>query len=303
MKVSVVLPTHNRENLISRALESVLCQSYKNLEIIVVSDGSTDQTNSIVNQYKKNDSRIKFISYHPGRGGNYARNIGINAANGKYIAFLDDDDEWFKEKIELQLKEFDKNPNVGLVYTGAQIKYLDSGITYNSFPKKIGDLSNEILIANFIGSTSSVMVQADILNEVGLFDEKLKACQDYDLWIRICNRTEIGAVKLPLIKYYNNNATAQISDDVKKYEEAIIYINEKYKKHYSNLDKKIIKKQQQSNNLLLANKGLRNNNKKLARKYIWRHFKNKPNMTAIVLYILSYVNYKFILKLKAFKSN
>jgi glycosyltransferase involved in cell wall biosynthesis len=93
VKVSVIIPTHNRAKLLERAIKSVLEQTYANFEIIVVSDGSTDETDLIMQKYKNQDARIKYISYYPAKGANHARNIGIKAAEGEYIAFLDDDDE------------------------------------------------------------------------------------------------------------------------------------------------------------------------------------------------------------------
>ena len=113
--VSVVIPTHNRADLLPRAIDSVLNQTYSNFEIIVVSDGSTDNTEEVVKSYSDKDSRIRFIGYSPARGGNIARNTGIEAAKGEYVAFLDDDDEWMPEKLKKQIKVMESNPDIGLV--------------------------------------------------------------------------------------------------------------------------------------------------------------------------------------------
>lgn len=301
MKVSVVIPTHNRVELLEQALNSVMCQSYKDLEIIVISDGSTDKTDIKVNEYKKIDSRIKYISYYPNKGGNHARNVGIKNATGEFIAFLDDDDEWESHKIELQVREFSKNSKVGLVYTGIEIIYKDNGVSYKSLPTKTGDLSKEILIHNCIGTTSTVMIKKEFLKKSGGFDENLKALQDYDLWIRICQLANVGAVKKPLLKYNNFDSIDQISDDLEKYKIAIDYIDSKYKSLYESANKEIKFKHQQSSYMLLANKGLRNRNKKEARTYIKKHFKVKSNLKAIIMYFLSYFNYNTILKLRSKK--
>lgn len=301
MKVSVVIPTYNREKLIIQTLKSVTNQSYQNLEIIVVSDGSTDNTDAILEEYKRKDPRIKYISYHPNRGGNYARNIGIKNATGNYIAFIDDDDEWVPEKIHLQMKEFKKDTRIGLVYTGAKITYEDQKISYTSIPKKTGDLSKEILISNYIGSTSRVIVKASVLDQSGMFDDKLKAQQDYDLWIRICQITHIGAVPQPLLIYNNFGSTLQVSDDIKKYEQSIKYIYKKYDVLYKETEEKIRTKHQQSCCMTLANKCLRNGEPKKARMYLLNHIKIRPSIKAFMVYLISYFNYNTILKLRTLK--
>lgn len=299
MKVSVVIPTYNRVNNLKRALESVLNQTYENLEIIVVSDGSTDGTDNFMNSFRKRDSRIEYVSYFPNKGGNYARNRGIKAAQGEYIAFLDDDDEWEKEKIELQLNEIKKNPNVGLVYTGINIIYNQENINYYSLPKKSGNLSKDILISNHIGTTSSVMVKTDLVHNVGMFDENLRALQDYDLWIRICQKTEVSYVNKPLVRYYNSTSNKQISDDVKKYEDAIEYINKKYFELYSNASPDIKLKHNEAMSMLIFKKHLRNNNNKSARRHLRKHFSNKLNMKGAIYYLLSFLSFKTVLKLQS----
>ena len=116
-KISVIIPTHNRADILPRAIKSVQDQTRPVDEIIVVSDGSTDSTEEVVRQLAEKDSRIRLIAYHPGHNGNYARNKGIEAASGEFIAFLDDDDEWLPKKTELQMELFEKDPGVGLVYS------------------------------------------------------------------------------------------------------------------------------------------------------------------------------------------
>ena len=187
--ISVVIPTHNRVDLLPRAIRSVQNQTYKDIEIIVVSDGSTDGTDNLMEELSKKDPRIKYISYHPGHNGNYARNQGIMAAHGEYVAFLDDDDEWLPSKLEEQLKIMESDPEIGLVYTGTHSVYVDDGIEYDSYPIYQGDMSKQILYSNYIGSTTTVMLRRQIFEKSGLFDEELPAIQDYDLWIRVCQLT------------------------------------------------------------------------------------------------------------------
>src|SRR5699024_2462081 len=131
MKESVVIQTHNRSRMLEKAVNSVLNQTYKDLEIIIVSNESTDDTDLVINKLKERDHRIYSISYLPARGANYARNKGIENTTGELVAFLDDDDEWYEEKIEKQVKIFSSNESIGLVYTGKEIIYVKENIVYN----------------------------------------------------------------------------------------------------------------------------------------------------------------------------
>ncbi|SHH14430.1 glycosyltransferase family 2 protein [Virgibacillus chiguensis] len=301
MKVSVVIPTHNRANLLKNAVDSVIKQTYKNLEIIIVSDGSTDETEVLLSEYKRVDSRIKAIHYYPNKGGNYARNLGIKNSTGEYVAFLDDDDEWMEKKIELQIKQFTNNPKLGLIYSGTEITYTQYGISYESIPKKTGDLSKDILISNYIGTTSCVIVKKEILNLVGGFDTALKAKQDYDLWIRVCQHASVGAVKEALVKYKNSNTTNQISDDIHKYIKSMNYINNKYKYLYSKISDEILTKHKQSSYMFLVKTALRNNNKVIARKYSKKLLTKYPSLKTFSLHISTFFSYSFILKIRALK--
>ncbi|WP_130860461.1 glycosyltransferase family 2 protein [Gracilibacillus phocaeensis] len=302
--VSVVTPTYRRAEKLKDAIDSVLAQTYKKIELLVVNDNEPNDEYSkelakLISTY--DDNRLHLINQKKHINGNVARNFGIKNAKGEYVAFLDDDDQWLEEKIELQMEEFNKNKDVGLVYTGAEIIYIDKNIVYNTNANKSGDLSQEILVSNCIGSTSSVMVKKNILNLSGYFDETLRAQQDYDLWIRICQQTKIGVVSKPLLKYFNFSSTNQISDDINKYIEAVKHINEKYSELYKLSGDSIRFKHRQSNIMFLANQSLRNGNSKQARVYLKQHWENKATMRALITYFLSFLNYDMMLKLRSLK--
>ena len=152
--VSVIITTHNRCNLLERAIQSVLNQIYKDFELIVVADGCTDGTDSLMKKYES-EKRIQYIHYSPAKGGNYARNKGVQNSRGEFIAFLDDDDEWLPEKLELQVAKIREDPECVLVYTGIRVVYVNECIEYSSIPKANGDLSKVLLFNNIIGSTST----------------------------------------------------------------------------------------------------------------------------------------------------
>jgi glycosyltransferase involved in cell wall biosynthesis len=123
-KISVIVPTYNRSELLPRAINSILNQTFKDFELIIVDDGSTDNTKKIIEKYSENDSRIKYIYQENSGGPPRPKNTGIKIAKGNYIAFLDSDDEWLPSKLEEQIKKYienDKNHNIGLVGCGAII--------------------------------------------------------------------------------------------------------------------------------------------------------------------------------------
>ncbi len=294
--VSCVIPTHNRADLLPRAIKSIQNQTYKNLEIIIVSDGSTDNTAKVMKALCETDARIKFIDYPSAQGGNFARNIGIEKARGELIAFLDDDDEWLPEKIEKQIQLI--NDEVGLVYTGVKIIYVNEKIEYTFISKKKGDLSKEILLDNCIGTTSAVMIKKELLEKAGMFDNKLKALQDFDLWIRVCQLCKVDVVEEELIYYYNYTGKVQVSATTQKYVDSFDYINNKYKKLFNHLNLEKAKEKKRNEYMLLANKAMRNGDKKLTRKYIGMALKNGFSKNAIAYWGLSFTNFRIVLKIR-----
>lgn len=301
-KISVIIPTHNRGGDIEKTIYSVVNQTFSPYEIIIVSDGSTDNTKEVVKIIQKKYPNIYFYEYFPNRGANYARNYGVNKSKGNFIAFLDDDDEWLESKLKKQIECFIKNPNVGLVYTGVNNIYLDDNIFYISLPKKHKNIDKEILFHNIISTTSTVCVRKDILLDVGGFDEELPALQDYDLWIRICQKYCIYGIEEPLINYYNKRKLSkQISSNTVNYIEAIDYISRKYDKLFSKLSPSEICKREVNNTKLLMNKEMRNNNKWNAFKYAIRIIKlsKKPNTISYI--VISILPYKLVLKVRALK--
>jgi glycosyltransferase involved in cell wall biosynthesis len=184
--VSVIIPTYNRADLVGRAIKSVLSQTYQDFEIIVVDDASVDNTEEAVKGF--DDPRIRYMRHEQNRGGSAARNTGIRAAKGKYIAFLDSDDRFEPMKIAAQIDVFNRteDKNMVLVYTGCRSVELQSGkVRGLTRPRKRGNIHKEILLANCVGTTSSILVKADIVREIGGFDESLPANQDWELYFRL----------------------------------------------------------------------------------------------------------------------
>ena len=193
--ISIIIPTYNRAEWIVEAVESVLNQSFTDFELIVVDDGSTDETPEALAVYL---DRLKFIS-QPNRGVSAARNTGIQFARGKYICFLDSDDLWKPRKLEVQLKEMARHPEFKISYTDEV--WIRNGRWAN--PKKrhqkySGWILQKLLPLCII-SPSSVMIERVVFEQVGLFDESFPAGEDYDLWLRIGSRFPILFIPEKLI--------------------------------------------------------------------------------------------------------
>lgn len=188
--VSVIIPTHTRAALLTRAIRSVRQQTYPYLEIIIVDDASKDNTREVVESFS--DPRIRYIRHDTNRGGSAARNTGIRAATGKFIAFLDDDDEWEPEKTEEQLEVLQDYDVVACTSDGIG----DDLPKYNT--KKTVEL--EDLQRGPWGGTGVLMAKANILKQT-MFDEKLPRGQDWDLFIRIVLKHKIAYLNKPLLRY------------------------------------------------------------------------------------------------------
>jgi len=200
--VSVIIPTYNRAHLIGKSIKSVLNQTYQDFEIIVIDDGSTDNTEETVKSF--NNFKIRYICHTNNQGVSVARNTGIRASRGKYIALLDSDDKWLPEKLDKQIKTFKSElPEVGVVYSN--VLYIDeSGKNMNKLgnPKKVeGYIYEDLLGENYVGTSSTLLIKKECFNRVGLFDDLLKAQQDWDMWVRIAKYYRFALIKIPLVKY------------------------------------------------------------------------------------------------------
>lgn len=199
--VTVIIPTHNRAAMIERSVQSALAQSYEDLDVIVVDDGSTDNTAEVVERIV--DDRLRYIRREKNAGAQAARNAGVRAASGDLIAFLDSDDEWDPLKIELQVEKLSTcPPSVGMVYCGIRRIDQDGRTVPDRIPRYRGRLFERLLQKNIIGGMSVALIRADVLREVGPFDERLRARQDLDMWLRIARHYEIDFVPEKLVVYH-----------------------------------------------------------------------------------------------------
>ena len=202
--VSAIIPTFNRAQALEKAVASVLAQSWPNLEIIVVDDGSTDNSADLL--YDRYGSRIRLLRLPCNRGVSYARNRGIELSRGSFIAFLDSDDLWQPEKIERQLAFMQADPDI-LISQTDEI-WIRNGKRVNPckhHQKPSGSIFSECLPLCVV-SPSAVMMRRRFFAEIGLFDENLPACEDYDLWLRAACRYPIPLLAEKLVVKYGGHA-------------------------------------------------------------------------------------------------
>lgn len=212
-RVSVVIPTYNRQSKLKRALMSVLNQTFKDFEVIIVDNASSDDTEITVKGVQ--DLRIVYIRHSANLGGPAARNTGIKMARASLIALLDDDDEWFPEKLTKQVDQFQKaSAKTGLIYSSAEIydELKHHRISVNATDFR-GNVYERVLLGTILASVT-VLIKRECFEKVGFFDETLSSCQDWDMWLRIAHDFEFDYVDEVLARV--NMHGEQISNDYAK---------------------------------------------------------------------------------------
>jgi len=198
--VSVVLPTYNREGFLQKAAESVLAQTYDHWELLVVDDGSTDATRTFLGTLR--DPRIRPV--FQGHSGIPAqvRNAGARTARGDYLAFLDSDDQWLREKLALQIEDLHAHPDSGWSYTGFEYLGVEGRgpIAPHDWAAYNGWILELVIDTRALIVLPSVVVHRRLFERVGGFDESLPRCEDYDLWIKLAEASPARVVSTPLVK-------------------------------------------------------------------------------------------------------
>ena len=212
-KISAIIPTYNNAEFLQEAIESVLAQTYKDIEIIVVDDGSTDNTEDVVKNYAGKLTYIRQENAGPAK----ARNTGILQAKGEYIAFLDADDSWLPNKTEEQLKVLEDNPNSALVYSKAIFFDSDTGNEVRISPEEVysGSVFDTLLSKTGPIVLSSVIARSGILYEIGMFEESLFAVEDIHLWLKIAKTHEITGIDKALVKRRLHSKNISLSSNIR----------------------------------------------------------------------------------------
>ena len=205
-EVSIVIPTKNRPQLLNRAINSILKQTYEDWELFIINDAETKATINF------SDSRIQIINNKNKTGANGARNTGINLATGNYIAFLDDDDAWHEDKLLKQVNLMDTTKAI-LCYTGKKIIYQKKNTSITRFSYRTHILSPQFTLQlhNYIGTTSSVIIRSDALYDGIVFDESLHSLQDYDFYLQLVEKGSFVGISEGLVTYYFDELIQHIS--------------------------------------------------------------------------------------------
>ncbi len=199
--ISVIVPTYNRPELLRRAISSVNNQTYSNIELIVVDDCSNEPTKDVVTEAPTHlIAKTQHIRHKRNKGANAARNTGIKASTGEFIAFLDDDDEWEKTKLSRQVEAYNKSSTeIGVVYTGE--RYVDeTGTTTRvKTPETSGRVTRDLLEGKPLSPFSAVMVHTELIKQVGILDERFPSWQDRDWYVRLSLQCEFLPITEPLV--------------------------------------------------------------------------------------------------------
>lgn len=293
--VSAIIITHNRVELLKKAIESVLNQTYSNIEIIVVDDASEEENRCIVQNYAE-QYKFKYI-YIPkeeSKGGNHARNVGIKNSNGEYVALLDDDDEWLPDKIYLQVQTLERMTD-SRICTCGMIYYFNSDSRVKQDLNKLnsGNLK-EIVWTKIPMVTSTILMYKSLATEIGLFDENLRYWQEYEFTIRACQATNVTVVKDWLVLFrISKKDKKRLTNNISGWMDAVEYIDSKHREILNNQSDMIRHKHE----LMIANDGLKRSNnigdKKLQKKYLKEILELEPTIKNKICYLLNINRIKF----------
>lgn len=235
---SVIIPTYNSTAFIERTVESVLNQTYEDFELIIVNDGSKDTTSTVLKQLAERDQRIKIITTPNSGGPVVPTNIGLTTAKGKYIAFLDHDDEWRPNKLEAVRDAFLYNPHVGFVASNVEIYNEQDGTTsVSNAPIKGNNVSvNDMIAGKYFNTFSMLVIKKETLDRVGFLDKNLSVFADYDIIVRMLSAGFVHVfLPDPLVIYrvHDNNTSAMAKSALKRIED-LERITTKYQNKYRN---------------------------------------------------------------------
>ena len=302
-KVSVIIPTYNREKYVVKAIDSVLRQKFEDYEIIVVDDGSTDNTKEIVNKY---GDRIRYI-YQDNSGVSAARNAGIKLAKGEWLAFLDSDDEWMPDYLLTQIETADQNPGIRMQATNILVTELN-GETESYFIIN-GPLSEfkgkdyllfkepfSFIVKHAPMGIGSVIVLREAITKAGLFDEGLTLSEDLDLMARVALQGPFGIIsKVLAIAYRRNETTENLTKQVEKNPIGLREANERIFEKLKNIEalkyreRKALKEVLSANRRAIGNVLLKNGKIKEARSYYKRGLFISPSIASLSKYSFSFL--------------
>lgn len=292
MLVSVILTTYNRsEKILKRAIDSVLNQTYKNIELIIVNDMNkcNPLNKKLENLIESYTFEILYIAEGINKGACYSRNLGFKHSTGDYIAFLDDDDTWNRKKIERQVDMLKTN-KYSMVSVGYQIVTLDESQNVVNKRRIVHKntiiTSDDLLRKNIVGGSSAPLIKRESFIEVGQFDINMESAQDYDLWIRISNIGKIYYIREVLHKYYIYEGE-RISNNSYKKINGYMRLLDKHKELFNQKSLYLSNKQ-----IIIAYHYYKLNNAEMAKKYFKSAISNNPFSLTVLNYLIKIITKK-----------
>ncbi|MEM6518753.1 MAG: glycosyltransferase [Cyanobacteria bacterium P01_C01_bin.70] len=273
--ISIVIPAYNAENTIAETISSVLAQTFTDFELIIINDGSIDNTLSIVEQFS--DSRIQVFTFE-NSGPQKSRNRGLEKSDGKFISFIDADDLWTEDKLELQLKTLQKNPEASVVYSWCDVIDEQSNfLRRGGYLIRRGEVFTDLLLINFGENGSNFLASSEAIKAVGGFDETIVASQDRDILLSLASRYKFEVVPKVQVLYRKSAASKSWSSSIKR---TRVGIEQVINKHTRNkLDLSLYRRQ-----------GLSNSYKHMIFECLNNHPSRKKGLYALNLLFLTIIN-------------
>ena len=281
-KVSIIIRTYNRADLIERAIQSALEQSFQDFEIIVADDGSTDHTKELVEQLTLKDHRIRFVTQdHSGRPGR-TLNLGLQNSRGRYIAMLDSDDEWLPSKLEKQIKLLESSaPNIGLVFCHT-IAINQDGAPEKRPVSHAANFLEAILLKGYL-FPSSMLAKKEVFGVIGPIDENFLIMDDWDMFIRMAQECQYNFVSEPLYKYYIHHTNISFSKNYAKHAADLEYLLNKHSALYKSHPKIL-----EHHYITLASYLINADEMKKAKFYLKKSFQLNRSLKNLLRLALSY---------------
>jgi len=296
-KVSVIIPTYNRAKYLPKAIDSVLNQTYQDFEIIIVDDGSIDNTKDILAKY---DGKIRYF-YQENKGPSAARNLGIKKACGEYVAFLDADDIWFPDKLDKQLGIFNNDDKIGLVHSQMYVISNNNlaSLSQNIKPKRLPGSSFAELLFYGSGPPSTFMVKHKCFKKTGLFDKNLKTLEDLDMAVRIARFYKVVFIPFPLGSYRQHTTNTTLNTE-KVYKGQVSYWAKALTQYAEEVPTTLMKEKLAENSYLLGKVFFNKDNYVEANRSICRAIRICPYVSLTLISLKTTLKTKIVVFIKPY---
>ena len=294
---SVIITTFNRRKLLEKAIESVLSQTYKNFELIIVNDCSTDDTLSYLNSL--DNDRISIFTNEKNMHVSYSRNRAIEQANGEWIVFVDDDDIMLENKLQVLADTIHASPQITFIHHRVWIDYVRDNKKRLSSNWLSENYKEEIYVSNMIGGPNNVCIKKTLLMETERFDTSLQLAEDYELWIRLIrlDKFKVKFLDMPLAVIHMERGKVSLDKDLEAFKKSNVIISQHYRKEIDKLSKKLKKKKQENYAYRYAARCIHGNKRLCATVGFWKAFWYSGKPKYFFAGILSLISPKLLIRL------